>query len=65
MSANPTKFQGIIINKCGRFNDLHKINIDGKEITSEKYVKLLGIDIDNKLTFETHIGKLCKRLQGS
>ena len=65
MSANPTKFQGIIINKCGRFSDVHTINIEGKEITSEKYVKLLGIDIDNKLNFETHIGKICKRLQVS
>ena len=64
MSANPTKFQGIIINKCGRFSDLHKLNIDGKEITSEKFVKLLGIDIDNKPNFETHIGKLCKKAAG-
>ena len=57
MSANPTKFQGIIINKYGRFSDVHKINIDGKEITSENYVKLLGVDIDKKLNLETHIGK--------
>ena len=64
MSVNPTKFQGIIIKKYGRFSDVHKINIDGKEITSEKYVKLLGIDIDNKLNFETHIGKLCKKAAG-
>ena len=34
MSANRTKSQGIIINKCGCFSDVHKINIDGKEITS-------------------------------
>ena len=60
MSANPTKFQGIIINKCGRFSDLHKLRIDGKE----KLVKLLGIDIDNKLNFETHIGKLCNKAAG-
>ena len=41
----------------GSILDLHKLKIDGKEITSEKFVKLLGIDIDNKLNFETHIGK--------
>ena len=64
MSANPTKFQGIIINKCGRFSDLHKLNIDGKEITSENFVKLLGIDIEHKINFETHIGKLCKKAAG-
>ena len=64
MSENPTKFQAIIINKCGRFSDLHKLKIDGKEITSEKFVKLLGIDIENKLNFETHIGKLCKKAVG-
>ena len=34
MSANPTKFQGIVIYKCGHFSDLHKLKIDGKEIKS-------------------------------
>ena len=61
MSANPTKFQGIIINRCGRFSELHTINIDEKEITSDK---LLGVDIDYKLNFEIHIGILCKKAAG-
>ena len=41
-----------------------KLSFDNKEITSETCVKLLGIDIDYKLNFETHIGKLCKKSAG-
>ena len=64
MSANPGKFQGIILNRCGRFSDLHTLKIAGKEIRSEIYVKLLGIDVDYKLNFETHVGMLCKKAAG-
>ena len=35
--------------------------IDGKKIVARKYVKLLGIKIDNKLNFEEHITDLCKK----
>ena len=33
----------------------------GVEITSEKSVKLLGINIDEKLKFKQHINELCKK----
>ena len=36
MSANPEKFHGFIVNRCGRHNDVHKLNFAGFEITSEK-----------------------------
>ena len=64
MSANPEKFHGFIINRCGRHNDVHKLKFAGLEITSEKIVNLLGIDIDYKLNFNKHIGSLCKRAAG-
>ena len=43
---------------------LQKLNIEGKEIISEKVVTLLGIDLDYKLNFKSHIGKLCKKAAG-
>ena len=58
MSVNPDKFHGFIINRCGRHPGVHKINFAGFDITTEKIVNLLGIDIDYKLNFNKHIGTL-------
>ena len=64
MSVNPEKFHAIVINRCGRYPDVHKMNFAGFEITTEKVVNLLGIDIDFKLNFNKHIGSLCKKAAG-
>ena len=37
------------------------LNIDQQLITGSNSVKLLGITIDNKLSFDEHISKLCKK----
>ena len=62
MVANPKIFQAIIINRCGRYNELLKLNIEGEEITSQKVVTLLGIDLDYKLNFKSHIGNYVRKL---
>ena len=64
MSVNPEKFHGIIINTCGRHSDVYKMNFSGFEITTEKVVNLLGIDVDYKLNFNKHISALCKKAAG-
>ena len=64
MSVNPEKFHGIILNRCGRYPELHKMNFSGFEITTEKIVNLLGINIDYKINFNKHIGILCKKAGG-
>ena len=64
MSVNPEKFHAIILNKCGRHSDLHKMNFSGFEITTEKNVNLLGINIDYKINFNKHIEILCKKAAG-
>ena len=38
------------------------INIDGEIIKGSKYVKLLGLYIDNKLDFNEHISKICRKV---
>ena len=38
------------------------INIQGESILCEKSVKLLGIKIDNQLTFNEHISNICKKV---
>ena len=39
----------------------YTLNIDGNQVSSEKSVKLLGINIDNKLPFDEHVTSLCKK----
>ena len=55
---NPDKCKLLI--SCKQ-DDL-SIDIEGKSIICEKTVKLLGIKIDNKLTFNEHISSICKRV---
>ena len=38
-----------------------KLQIDNNEIKSENLVTLLGITIDNQLSFDDHISKLCNK----
>ena len=64
MFANADNFFGIIINRCGRHNDLHTLSIGGLEITTKTWVNLLGIDIDYKLNFSKYIGQICKKAAG-
>ena len=60
MIVNPDKFQSMIISSK---KDLSKsvLNINDVELTMESSVKLLGIEIDNRLNFEKHIPDICKK----
>ena len=58
MVVNPDKFQ-IMFLGC---NDLKvSLDIDTFNITSTDTVKLLGITLDNKLNFNSHIEGICKK----
>ena len=59
--ANPDKFQAIIVNKRRENQITHKLKIYNNEIETTKSVKLLGIAIDNQLSFNQHISNLCSK----
>ena len=39
-----------------------KINVKESPISNEKTVKLLGVTVDNKLSFESHLNFVCKKV---
>ena len=58
LKANPQKFQFMVLRGKKRFQ--YKCKIEDTYIFSKDKVVLLGITIDNKLTFEAHIENFCK-----
>ena len=57
LKANPDKFHLILSDK----NEYHSIQVAGSNIKNFQCAKLLGIKIDNKLTFNEHVTDLCKK----
>ena len=39
-----------------------KINLKDSLTSNEKIVKLLGVTVDNKLSFEPHLNLVCKKI---
>ena len=60
MIVNPGKFQAIIFDEHKGNHTNRTINISQKEIKVVAKVKLLGIEIDDKLNFNHHISNICK-----
>ena len=60
MIVNPDKFQAILLDK--KKSDLSKriLVIDDENVLSVSSVKLLGIQVDDKLNFNLHISNICK-----
>ena len=52
MIVNPYKFQAIIVKRNNKMKDSYPVNINQEVINSENRVKLFGVEIDNKLSFE-------------
>ena len=44
------KFQAIILKRNSDMSNEYTLNIGGSQVTSEKPVKLLAVNIDNKLS---------------
>ena len=60
MQANPSKFQAITL--CGRNPNRDLVfQVNGATIPSLPEVKLLGVTIDNKLSFIPHVSNVCQK----
>ena len=64
MVSNPDKFKAIIITKDRQQTENYELNFKGKSISSSAKVDLLGIIIDNELSFEFHISEICRKAGG-
>ena len=56
LKVNRDKSQILLTSK-----DEASIKIDDTDIKSSSSKKLLGVSIDNKLNFNDHVSKLCKK----
>ena len=61
MKVNPEKFQTLVVKKANEVNDID-LNISGQTIKPTSCVKLLGLFIDDQLTFDKHVSELCMRV---
>ena len=61
MIVKPDKFQLMLLQKSTKQVIQEKLQIDNNEIESENLVTLLGITIDNQLSVDDHISKLCNK----
>ena len=59
MVANPAKFNLMFLG----LNQTHKLclEVNNKIISSSDTVKFLGIDIDSKLKFDSHVRTMCAK----
>ena len=61
MRANPEKFQLMVLNRKCNNNLQTSLVVGDTTIKSVNEVKLLGITIDTKLSFDSHVNILCKK----
>lgn len=62
MKANPDKYQTIMFGKRKEsLGGNSNLSISGVTITTDSSVKLLGICIDEKLTFSDHAASVCRK----
>ena len=61
MIVNVDIFQAIIVKQNSDRSNQYTLDIDGNQVTPEKCVKPLGINIDNKLPFNEWVPSVCKK----
>ena len=59
--VNPDRFQLMLLQKSTMQVIQEKLQNDSNEIESENLVSFLSITIDNRLSFDGHISKLCNK----
>ena len=61
MILNAEKIQAVIMKQNTDMCKQYTLNIDGNQVSSEKSLKQLVINIDNNLSFNEHVSSLCKK----
>ena len=61
MIANPNKFKAIVLIKTNHNTAGIRIEFSRKTILSSNEIDLLGVTIDTKLSFDSHITKICRK----
>ena len=64
MIANPEKFKAIVLSKCKQNLGDAVLVFRDQTMSATKTVDLLGITIDNKLSFEKQVSKFCRKAAG-
>ena len=63
LKANKDKYQAMVLQNNRSTNVKIKVMADeNNEAEQTRCPKILGVEIDDELTFSTHIGNLCKRI---
>ena len=60
MVVNPDKFQAIILDNQKGDHTNERITADNQQIKHLPSVKLLGLQLENKMNLNTHISNICK-----
>ena len=61
MKANISKFQSIILKPRGVIADV-EFHVSGYTLKPLSCVKLLGVQIDERLSFDEHVSSICNRV---
>ena len=61
MQANPKKFQFMLLSSRNIDVDDAKLYVGDTLLTPERCVKVLGVTIDNRLSFTNHVSILCQK----
>ena len=60
MIVNPEKFQAIILDKQKHDYSNETFKFDNKTVENVSSLRLLGIQLDDKLNFSLHVSNICK-----
>ena len=61
LAANPAKFQTMLV-KSNNIKDAElNVTVDNVSLPSSDAMKVSGIDIDDRLTFDGHVSNMCNK----
>ena len=61
LAANPLKFQSMLLKNKNVNAENFNIIVDNDTINLSNLMKILGVDIDDKLNFNSHVSNMCNK----